>query len=367
MAHPSNPMDSYHKHATPQDISSIKKGINGIACTIYGLSELPKDVSALSVVWLLHPRLQTAETMTRFAAQAITVWNSRPSKGSPRGLIGVAFDQRNHGSRLTEAIRNEAWRQGNPKHAEDMYATYKGTADDVSSLITELPKHLPSGLPEPDQHISFGVSLGAHAAWQNIIEDRRITAAVSIVGCPDFQRLMAQRASKSKLADWDSSTPKGTKFFGSPSFPDSLVDWVEKTNPAGKLMPIEIQAVLMPPLADPKPESLSPALLVTGYKIRLNRTLKGKAVLNMSGGKDKLVPYSASKTFLDYLKAASQDGEKGWWKNNQFTLEDIVFKDAGHEATPEMVATAVAFICGVVGGDIFTQVQPVKGVNKSKI
>jgi len=360
-------MDSYHKHATPQDISSTKKDINGITCTIYGLSELPKDVSALSVLWLLHPRLQTADTMTRFAAQAITVWNSRPSKSPARGLIGVAFDQRNHGLRLEEPLRNEAWRQGNPTHAHDMYATYKGTSDDCSALITELPKHLPSGLPAPSQHIVLGVSLGAHAAWQSVITDRRVTAAVSIIGCPDFQRLMAQRASKSKLADWDNSSPAGTSFFGSASFPDDLVDLVEKTNPAGKLMPIEIQAVLMPPLAVPKPESLAPALLSTAYKLRLNRTLKGKAVLNLSGGKDKLVPYSASKTFLDYLKAASQNGEKGWWKNNQFTLDDIIFKDAGHEATPEMIATSVAFICGVVGGDIFTEVQPIRGAKKTKI
>lgn len=358
MASPANPMDSFHKTAGSKHISTSSQDINGITCTICGLDELRKDIKELSVLWLLHPRLQTAQTMTRFAAESISAWNARDSSSS-RGLIAVSFDQRNHGSRQTDPLKNEAWKQGNPTHAQDMYATYLGTASDVSALITALPTHLPSSLPPPSQHISLGVSLGAHAAWQNIITDPRITAAISIIGCPDFQRLMAHRASKSKLSDWDSSSPPGSTFFGSPSFPDSLVNLVEKTNPAGKLMPIEIQAVLMPPLTHPKKEALAPALLKQAYKIKLNRSLKGKAILNISGGKDKLVPYTASKTFLDYLKDAT--GPEGWWTGHQFTLEDVVVPGAGHEATPEMVERAVGFISGVVSGEIVTQVRPVKG------
>jgi dienelactone hydrolase len=37
-----------------------------------------------------------------------------------------------------------------------------------------------------DQHIVLGISLGGHAAWQVLFNDDRVTAAVVIIGCPDY-------------------------------------------------------------------------------------------------------------------------------------------------------------------------------------
>ena len=40
--------------------------------------------------------------------------------------------------------------------------------------------------PSLDQHIVLGWSLGGHAAWQVLFNEPRVTAAVVVVGCPDY-------------------------------------------------------------------------------------------------------------------------------------------------------------------------------------
>jgi hypothetical protein len=62
--------------------------------------------------------------MAPAAAQAINHWNARRGS-SGKGLIAVSFDQRNHGTRNVDKMSNEAWRQGNPRHAQDMFSVYR--------------------------------------------------------------------------------------------------------------------------------------------------------------------------------------------------------------------------------------------------
>lgn len=37
-----------------------------------------------------------------------------------------------------------------------------------------------------DQHLVLGWSLGGHAAWQVIFNEPRVTAAIVVIGCPDY-------------------------------------------------------------------------------------------------------------------------------------------------------------------------------------
>ena len=106
-------------HSTPPLISSKTLHIAGILTTVYGLGELPQSSKSISCLWLLHPRLETKKTMESVASTCIIDWNQRQS--SDRFLICVAFDQRNHGSREVTPLANEAWRGGNPTHAQDMF------------------------------------------------------------------------------------------------------------------------------------------------------------------------------------------------------------------------------------------------------
>lgn len=125
-----NPME--RTYATPPaSVSKKVFSIAGIITTVYGLEELPSNIRDVTCLWLLHPRLQTQECMEPIAASTILDWNSRLRDGAAsngqasKGLIAVSFDQRNHGSREVDKLSNEAWRSGNPRHAQDMFSIYR--------------------------------------------------------------------------------------------------------------------------------------------------------------------------------------------------------------------------------------------------
>lgn len=125
-----NPME--RTYATPPaSVSKKVFSIAGIITTVYGLEELHSNIRDVACLWLLHPRLQTQECMEPIAASTILDWNSRLRDGAAsngqasKGLIAVSFDQRNHGSREVDKLSNEAWRSGNPRHAQDMFSIYR--------------------------------------------------------------------------------------------------------------------------------------------------------------------------------------------------------------------------------------------------
>ena len=123
-----NPMASTFPSAS-RAISKETHCIAGILTTVYGLQELPKDVREVACLWLLHPRLQTQACMEPIASSTIHEWNERQratkKKDRTIGLIAVSFDQRNHGTREVDTLANEAWRSGNSRHAQDMFASYR--------------------------------------------------------------------------------------------------------------------------------------------------------------------------------------------------------------------------------------------------
>lgn len=278
--------------------------------------------------------------MEPIAASTILAWNKRAADGkggkNPKALIAVSFDQRNHGSRLVDPLANEAWRQGNPRHAQDMFSAYHGTATDTSLLITHLPSYILSSSSSPPitQHFVLGVSLGGHAAWHCILQDPRITAAVVGIGCPDYTRVMTDRAAKSKLKTWTSSDPPGSTFLGSEDFPKALLEAIAKYDPAGFLVPG----------LDPG-TNLSPEQALQ-FKQRLQQHLNGKRILNLSGADDKLVPYAAGEPFLTLLKKTiSEDATL------DIAIDDRIFDGVGHSFTRDMVNASVQWICDLLGGE----------------
>lgn len=336
-----------HSVPHPESISALTVHIAGILVTVFGLSELPpanEDSTSVSALWLLHPRLQTKACMAPFAAHLIAEWNvhrsNKKSKQS-RGLIAISFDQRNHGSRLVSPIANEAWRGGNEHHALDMYSSYAGTAADTSLLLDYLPGYIfPHSDRTIDHNIVLGVSLGGHAAWHVILHDPRFSAAIPVIGCPDYARLMADRARLSKRKHWLES--QGRNFLGSPDFPPSLMQSLRRTDPAAfisshlRQTPSE-QAFFSSPLA----ASLSADDLAALTPV-MARCLGNKRILVLSGGADKLVSHSHSKPFLDWLQRSSAEG--GWFAGGALHLEDHVFDGVGHEVPASMVLQMVKFV-----------------------
>lgn len=110
----------------PAAVSRKVYPIAGISVTVFGLEELRAEASEVACLWLLHPRLATQERMTDIAALTIGDWNTKnQSNPKAKGLIAVSFDQRNHGARMVDPLANEAWRQGNPRHAQDMFSIFR--------------------------------------------------------------------------------------------------------------------------------------------------------------------------------------------------------------------------------------------------
>lgn len=190
-----NPMDRTYPEQS-QPLSKETHCVGGLLTTVYGLNELQADIRNVACLWLLHPRLQTQECMEPIACSTIDQWNLklRNNKKSNKatGLIAVSFDQRNHGTREVAPMANEAWRTGNEKHAQDMFASYHGTAIDTSHLITYVSSYIfPHSNHSIVNNFVLGVSLGGHAAWHCLMQDPRVTTAIVIIGCPDYIRLMS--------------------------------------------------------------------------------------------------------------------------------------------------------------------------------
>ncbi|KAE8131306.1 hypothetical protein BDV38DRAFT_264843 [Aspergillus pseudotamarii] len=347
MTDPLKPLDAAPR-IIPSPVSQKTYPVAGILTTVFGLNELPAQASEVACLWLLHPRLATQERMAGIATAAITDWNNRiktsPANNSQsvKGLIAVAFDQRNHGTRLVDPIGNEAWKQGNPHHAQDMFSIFQGTARDVSLLIDYLPSFVfPHSEHKITKNLVLGVSLGGHAAWSCILHEPRITAGVIIIGCPDYVNLMADRARLSKLPAWTSSDPPGSQFLGSEAFPASLLDTVRNYDPASLFLSYMDKKKSVEPLRNrtlPEPDEKEKQAL----QPLLARCLAGKRILNLSGGVDKLVPYHRGEAFLTWLKEAVSPN--GWFSKGAVTLEDVIDESAAHEVTPKMVDEAVRFI-----------------------
>ncbi|KAJ5692099.1 hypothetical protein N7462_001522 [Penicillium macrosclerotiorum] len=326
----------------PAAVSQQVYAIAGISVTVFGLEELRAETKDVACLWLLHPRLATQERMTGIAGSVISDWNSKCQQiGSPKGLIAVSFDQRNHGARMVDPLANEAWRQGNPRHAQDMFSIFQGTARDTSLLMDYLASYIfPKGEHTISENLVLGVSLGGHAAWSCLLHEPRISAGVVIIGCPDYLNLMVDRARLSKLSSWTKSNPPGSEILGSEAFPSSFVDTVKQYDPASLILGYMdtgssslSREGLLPEPSEKEKQDLRPLL---------TRLLSGKRIMNLSGGVDKLVPYHRGEAFLTWFKKAI--ASNGWFGDGGVTFEDIIDQSAGHEVTAGMVDEAVRFI-----------------------
>jgi pimeloyl-ACP methyl ester carboxylesterase len=341
MAATTNPLHDTHVEHPAPTISTQTHTIAGILCTIHGLTELPPSTTSVTCLWLLHPRLQTAQKMAPLAAQLIHHQNSRIAENRagkrPRGLIAVSFDQRNHGTREVDKLHNEAWRQGNPTHAQDMFGCFHGTALDTSQLMTHLESYIlnEEGGARIEQHFVLGISLGGHAAWHCILSDPRITAAVVGIGCPDYTRLMADRARLSKLDSWTKSDPPGKEFLGSKDFPLALRKAVARYDPAGLLLP----NVYDPTGSDAEVGKAT----LDRFRVLVRERLHGKHILNLSGQEDKLVPYAAGGPFLKVFKEVLKQDP-----SLDVGFEDVLFDGVGHAFPHSMAEKASEWICDLL-------------------
>lgn len=341
MSNPANPLDKTPYTVLPPKfnpvISITKFHIAGIAVQVLGLNELPSDCTSITTLWLLHPRLQNAESMIPLGTLCINSYNA--TRGDRKeGIIGVTFDQRNHGARLVDEKSNGSWRDGNERHAQDMHSCYNGTAVDVSLLIDHLGSYIfenfPAGakLPDLERNLVMGVSLGGHAGWQLLFAESRIEGAAVIIGCPDYTAVMTDRARLSKRKTYIQDN--GASFHGSKDFPQALVDAIGVWDPRGILFGTS------PVLTNP-PVPLGPSEAARLMEI-LDERVKGKNLLVLSGAADKLVPYKFTEPFVKFLEEAIKAG--GWWEEGALKLKNVAYEGVGHEVCGGMVEECVRWV-----------------------
>lgn len=124
-------------------------------------------------------------------------------------------------------------------------------------------------------------------------KDSRIKTGIPIIGCPDYLKLITQRAQKAGVP----ITP--------PFFPENFKTLVQHVDPVADAYSSSSQE--------------NPFL--------------NKRILVLSGKDDKLVPWSASEVFVDRLNV----GERG-------VKRVKLYPGVGHELTDEMVTEMANFI-----------------------
>lgn len=227
-----------------------------------------------------------------------------------------------------------------------MFSCYHGTAVDTSHLIDHVESYIftsPSG-PRITQHLALGISLGGHATWHCLLSDSRIIAGVVGIGCPDYTRLMTDRARLSKRKTYVESEPPGKEFLGSVDFPKALMDAIARYDPAGLMVP----GYFNPVGPDSAPD-------LERFRGLVRERLQGKKILNLSGKADKLVPYAAGEPFYNILKEVLRED-----KSLDVGFEDVLFEGVGHAFPKGMADKATEWICGVVSDEG-------RGVGTSKI
>ncbi|KAI0654679.1 Alpha/Beta hydrolase protein [Cubamyces menziesii] len=287
----------------PASISKQTLVIAGITVNVF--SQPSAVDSPVTVLFLLHGRTRS-DADSEPIARGILEEVGRQREGSQAqgtqadDLIIVTFDHRNHGARLVDKLANWHWEEdpakSNVRHAVDMYAIQTGTANDVSFLIDFLPAYL---YPNDERTVVrwgvAGVSLGGHSTWITLKNDPRVTFGIPIIGCPDYLTLMSERAAQSKVP------------VAPPYFPVSFLAYVRAHDPAAA-----------PHTAD-APRGANP--------------FRGKRVLVLCGKEDTLVPWSASRRFVEELDVG-EEGVKEVW----------VEEGTGHRCSEGMVKRAGEFV-----------------------
>ncbi|KAG6811204.1 hypothetical protein H0H92_008566 [Tricholoma furcatifolium] len=301
-------------------MTSVKETlvISGLEIHVY--STAPTIISErkeVVVLFLLHGRYGSSNDTDPIARTLIEQTDKRENKAcdllvvtfvgsidyiSTTDVHGSCFalkDQRNHGKRLVERTGNNAWESDksspkhNARHASDMYAIQTGTARDVSLLIDFLPSFLyQDDKPHPivDWGVA-GISLGGHSTWITLASDERVTFGIPIIGCPDYNKLLAYRARQN-----------GVDLSGK-YYPKALKDTVAKLDPASSIR-----------------GSVNPFL--------------GKRILVLSGAADTLVPWEASREFIEQKLDVGSNGVK----------KVCLYEGVGHECTKTMVQDMADFL-----------------------
>jgi hypothetical protein len=101
-----------------ESIRPTKFYVSGLETHVYGLDEVRQSsATSIDVVFLLHGRTCSYRDLEPFALAILDKDKAAQLSKIKRGLVVVAFDQRNHGHRKVSELANHSWVEGNQFHA----------------------------------------------------------------------------------------------------------------------------------------------------------------------------------------------------------------------------------------------------------
>lgn len=287
--------------------------IGGINTHVYNSSVLPSYVSTsgspfvpIHVHYLIHPRGCDYKFTEDLAYSTLGQYYSKKDVTVP--LICVTFDNRNHGERTVDTLRNEDWKRGNNTHAADLISSVEGIVADIKLVMDFLPTYLnlETHLPERtvDPKIKFlniisGYSLGGHAVIRFAAKYPSLVDILNpVIGCHDLTSLLINRLRQTPLDD-----PSCDKKYFYHTYKELGLTLEQKES---------------------YPEALHKLLLAQDLDIYENFPMRHVKIFAAFGSDDKLVPSKFSKLWIDqYL---SSNGAS----------EVFVEEGVGHKVTKEM-------------------------------
>ncbi|WVW79583.1 hypothetical protein I302_101552 [Kwoniella bestiolae CBS 10118] len=269
--------------------SVTELSIVGLHLRVYGLKEIEGSDRPLAVLIAAHGRTNSQKNMITFSQGILGEAGTKSEGDRKRDLLVVTLDQRNHGARITDRKANLAYDE-NPRHLIDMAAKVYGGAQDIQLIIDFLAAYLfPMGEKKVEEWIVTGISLGGHVAWRLLQEEPRIRIGIPIIGLPfeSFPKYMGPRAESLNIP------------FTPPTYPPSLLPLLE------------------------------------GDVDHSN--YKGKKILTIHGGHDKLVPLDKGQKDIEEILRVVNASEGG-------KAEIYVDDETGHAVSREMVRRTAEWV-----------------------
>lgn len=272
--------------------------IGGINTYVYNASVLPDYVSTsaspevpIYVHYFIHPRGSDYKRTEEIAYTTLEKYYAKKDVSIP--LICVTFDNRNHGERTVDALRNEDWKRGNDTHAADLISSIQGIVDDIKLVADFLPlylnlePHLPPRATDPKikyRNILSGYSLGGHGVIRFAAKyPELVTLLNPVIGCHDLTSLLVNRLRQTRLED--------------PSYDKKYFYHTYK------------ELGLTPEQKLQYPEALHNYLLAQDLDIYENFPMHQIKIFASFGEADKLVPPKLSKLWIDQYLSTNGDSE----------------------------------------------------------
>ncbi|KAK6202398.1 Alpha/Beta hydrolase protein [Scheffersomyces amazonensis] len=315
-------------------ISKRQLFIGGITTYVYNDSVLEEYVKSfntqhhqeipINVLYLVHQREGSYLTTQSFAYYILEQFYQKHG-GKPKiPLICVTFDNRNHGEKLIDKLKNSDWKRGNSTHAIDMVSCIEGNVADLKLIIDHLQGylnleyHLTESFKEKVQpYFTFknfisGYSLGAHTVIRFANKYPELVEILNpIVGCSDLSSLLINRLKRTPLESEDYDK----KYF---------------YFKYGELQLTEEQK------RDQYPEYFHNYLSKQDQSIFENFAMHKIKLFASFGAKDTLVPPKLSQVWTELYQNTNDDSEV------------FIQEDAGHQVTQEMLDRFITWLAKLI-------------------